>query len=95
MTTKSSQRYSNVAIPPGESLQEEIEARGISPEELAELCGESVETIRQVFKGSRKITPDLAAKLEKALVGIKASFWVNREARYKETLKRIGQARPS
>ena len=73
-----------MAIPPGVGLEEEIGARGISPEKLAELCGESVETIRQIFKGSQEITPGLAAKLEKAVVGIKASFWVNLEARYKE-----------
>ena len=60
-------------FPPGESLEEEIEVRGISPEELAGLCGVPVENLKQVFRGSREIMPELAARLEKVL-GIKASL---------------------
>ena len=95
MTTKFNRRYSDLAIPPGEALKEEIEARGMTPEELAGLCGEPVETIEAIFRGRQEITPDLAAKLEKAVAGIKASFWLNLEDSYQETLTRIGQVRPS
>ena len=94
MTTKYGQKYSNVAIPPGASLQEESEFRGISAQELAELCGKSVEDIRGIFRGAQEITPEVAAKLEQALEGISATFWLNREARYQETLRRIGENRP-
>ena len=94
MTTKYGQKYSNVAIPPGESLQEESEARGISARELSECCGMSVGGIQDIFRGAREITPEVAAKLEQALDGISATFWLNREARYQETLRRIGGSRP-
>ena len=94
MTTKSNKRYSNVAIPPGEGLQEETEFRGISAEELAELCGESVDNIRAVFRGSREINSELAESLEKIL-GIGAYIWLGLEEDYQETLKRIGESRPS
>ena len=94
MMTKSNRRYSNVAIPPGEGLQEETEFRGISAAELAELCGEPVENIRQVFRGSREITPELAESLEKVL-GIGAYIWLALEKDYQETLERIGETRPA
>ena len=94
MTTRGSRIYSDLAIPPGESLEEEIEARGMTPEELAALCGEPLETIQAIFRGRQEITPALAAKLEKAVVGIKASFWLNLEGIYQETLARTGQSRP-
>lgn len=94
MTTKHGQKYSNVAIPPGESLQEESEFRGISAQELAEGCGESVDFMNEVFRGAQEITPELAARLEQALAGISATFWLNREARYQETLRRVGESRP-
>lgn len=95
MTTKGKKIYSDLAIPPGESLEEEIEARGMTPEELAARCGEQLETIRAIFQGRQEITPDLAAELELAVVGIKASFWLNLEGIYQETLARNGQVRPS
>ena len=94
MTTKSGQMYSNLAVPPGESLREESEFRGISTEELAERCGESVAIMQEVFRGAREITPELAANLERVLKGISATFWLNREARYQETLRRNGESRP-
>ena len=94
MTTKGNRLFSDMAIPPGESLEEEIEVQGISPEELAGLCGVPVENLKQVFRGSREITPDLAARLEKVL-GIKASFWINLEGIYQETLARTGEVRPA
>ena len=80
--------------PRGRGLQEETEFRGISAEQLAELCDEAVENIKQVFKGSREITPDLAESLERIL-GIKAYIWLGLEENYQETLERIGEVRPS
>ena len=94
MTTKKNRIYSDYASPPGEFLQEETEARGISAQELAECCGESVEFMNEVFRGSQEITPELAAKLGQALVGIGAYFWLNLEENYQETLRRNGESRP-
>jgi HTH-type transcriptional regulator/antitoxin HigA len=92
MATRKNRAFSNVAIPPGEFLEEEIQARSISLEELATFCNEPIETLAQAIKGVREITPALAASLEKAL-GIKASVWINLEEGYKEVLARTGQAR--
>lgn len=86
--------YSNYASPPGGFLQEEAEARSISVQELANRCGESVEYIEEVFRGAWEITTELATTLEEAVTGIKASFWLNLEADYQETLRRTGERRP-
>ena len=94
MTTKGKRIYSDCPIPPGEFLHEEAEARGISTKELAECCGESVDFMNELFRGALEITPELAAKLEQVLVGIGAYFWLNLEADYQETLRRVGESRP-
>ena len=97
MTTKSSSRrragYSDLAIPPGEGLQEETEYRGISPQQLADRCGEPVEYIQEVFTGQQEITPALAQNLEKIL-GIPAQAWLNLEQLYQQTLAHNKQSRP-
>ncbi len=50
--------------------------------------------MEEVFRGAREITPELAAKLEQALVGIGAYFWLGLEEDYQETLRRNGESRP-
>lgn len=87
MTTDGERIYSNLAIPPGEGLLEEIECRGISPSELAEMLGLSADAMNEVFAGDRAITPDIAVCLANAL-GISAQFWLNGEALYRATIAR-------
>ena len=94
MTTKGKRIYSDWPIPPGEGLQEEAEFRGISTPELAALCGESVENIEAVYRGAREISSEMADKLEKVL-GIGAYIWLGLEEGYQETLRRVGERRPS
>ncbi len=85
MTTNGERIYSNLAIPPGEGLLEEIKCRGISPPELAAMLGLSVDAMNEVFAGDRAITPDIAVGLSNAL-GISAQFWLNGEALYRATI---------
>lgn len=87
--------YPDIAIPPGEFLQEESEFRGISAEQLAARCGQSVEYIQRVFTGRQEITPDLAASLERALPGTQAYFWLKKEQFYQETLAHNNLTRPT
>ena len=87
MTTRNEQLYSDWAIPPGEGLLEEIEFRGISPQELASSLSLHVEAVKELIEGERAITPDIAARLEITL-GISAQLWLNLEARYRTTLAR-------
>ena len=74
--------------PPGETLQEILEERGMSQAELAERTGRPKKTINEIINGKAAITPETALQLERVL-GISASFWNNRERQYREALARI------
>lgn len=73
--------------PPGDTLLELIEERGMSQAELAERTGRPKKTINEIIKGKATITPATALQLER-VVGIPASFWNNREQHYRESLAR-------
>ena len=87
MTTSGETIYSDLAIPPGETIAENIEFLGITPAELAVTLGLSEEAMNEVMAGDRAITPDIAVGLDNAL-GIPAQFWLNGEAHYRATLAR-------
>ncbi len=71
--------------PPGETLLEVLEERGLTQAELAERTGRPRKTINEIVKGKAAITPETALQLEHVL-GIPASFWNAREAHYREAL---------
>lgn len=71
--------------PPGETLIEVLEERGMSQAELAERTGRPKKTISEIINGKAAITPETALQLERVL-NIPASFWNNRERRYQEFL---------
>lgn len=77
--------YPDVAIPPGEYLAEEIEARGISQKELARLMGRPVNAINEIINGKKAITAETALQLEAAMPEIPARFWLNLETDYRLT----------
>ena len=87
MTTSNEPLYSNLAIPPGESIAENIEFLGMPLSELAAALALPVEAVNEIITGDRAITPDIAVGLEAAL-GISAQLWLNLEARYRTTLAR-------
>ena len=78
---------SNLAIHPGELLEEEIEFIGMTQSELAERMGVSVHVVSEVIQGKRDITDEVAVKLEKVL-GSLAHIWVNSQSRYDFTKAR-------
>jgi addiction module HigA family antidote len=77
----------DVVSPPGETLMEMLEERGMSQAELAERTGRPKKTINEIIKGKATITPATALQLERVL-GAPASFWNNREQQYRENLAR-------
>jgi HTH-type transcriptional regulator/antitoxin HigA len=79
---------SNLAMPPGETLRDEIDERGISQRELARLTGRSPRTINAILAGRQSITPDMALALEAALGGPSARFWLNLQTDFDLTLAR-------
>lgn len=68
-------------FPPGDFLREEIEARGWSQSEFAEIIGRPIKTVNEIIAGKRRITPVTAKELEAAL-GISARSWMNHETIY-------------
>ncbi len=85
MTTSNPRVYSDLPIPPGEVLEEELEARGMTQKELAARLGRPAQTINEIIRTKKAITPETAIGLGKAL-GIDAQFWTNLEADYRLTL---------
>ena len=77
--------FSDMPIPPGEILEEELEARGMTQKELAARLGRPAQVINEIIKGKKAITADTAIGLGKVL-GIDAQFWTNLEADYRLAL---------
>jgi plasmid maintenance system antidote protein VapI len=69
--------------PPGETLREVIDDRGISVVDLAEQSGLSCDAVAGVLEGKTAITVQIAKGLARAL-GVPASFWLRREEMYRE-----------
>ncbi|MFM2387550.1 MAG: hypothetical protein RL660_2307 [Bacteroidota bacterium] len=76
--------------PPGDTIQEHIDFIGMSQAELAERMGRPKEKINDVIKGREPISTATAFQLEKVL-GISASFWLNREKTYRKELYELQQ----
>lgn len=77
--------YPDVAIPPGEYLAEEIQARGISQKELAKRMGRPLNAINEIINGKKTITAETALQLEEVMPEITARFWLNLETDYQLT----------
>ena len=85
MTTSNLRSYSDLPIPPGETLAEELEARGMTQRELAARMGRPTRTINEIIRARKAITPEIALGLGNAL-GIDPQFWINLEDDYRMTL---------
>ena len=73
------------AIHPGETLADELEARGLTQRALALAMGRSPQLINEIVRGRTGISADTAVDLERAL-GISAQTWVSLQSRYELTL---------
>ena len=76
---------SDLPIPPGEILEEELKARGMTRNELATLMATDPQTIGEIVRGEKAIDPETAVKLANAL-GIGAHYWLGLEADYAAAL---------
>ena len=76
--------------PPGETLDELLEARGMSQAQLAGRTGHSKKMINEIIQGKAPISAETALQLELVL-GIPAHFWLTREQHYRESLARQEQ----
>ncbi|HOF19754.1 MAG TPA: ImmA/IrrE family metallo-endopeptidase [Bacteroidales bacterium] len=74
--------------PPGDTIQETIDALGMSQAELAERIGRSKEKLNGLINGSEPLTLKTAILLERVL-DIPAAFWLEREKEYRLDLAKI------
>lgn len=77
--------------PPGDTILDLIEEKGWTQAELAMRLGYSQKHVNQLIKGKVPLTEDAALRLERVL-GSSVSFWLAREARYRERAARIEAA---
>jgi HTH-type transcriptional regulator / antitoxin HigA len=80
------------AVPPGETLQELLEERGMSQRDLARRAGLSPKHVNKLLHGLVPLSPDVAVRLER-VTGAPARFWNQREANYRSDLERIQSKR--
>jgi HTH-type transcriptional regulator/antitoxin HigA len=86
MATK--RTWPDIAIPPGEVLAEELEARGLTQSRLARLMHRPLQAINEIVRGRKRITGATALELADAL-GTSAELWIRLEADYELNKARL------
>ena len=81
-------RKTFIAIPPGATIKEQLEYKGLSEKEFAAKMGLSDMYASQLINGTMQLTDDIAASLE-AVLGIPARFWHKLEAEYRDTILKV------
>jgi addiction module HigA family antidote len=81
--------HPGLAIPPGETLSEELAARGMTQRQLALQIGRPAQVINEICRGKKAITAETALALETALDGISAEFWLRLQTDYELAVARL------
>ena len=81
---------SDLAIPPGEFLAEELVARGMTQLDLARRMGRPPQVVSSIVQGHKAITAATALELEDVL-GLSAQFWQRLEEDYRLALARAAK----
>ena len=74
-----------IATPPGATIKEQLNDRGMSQKEFAARMDLSEKHVSKLINGEVQLMPEMAVKLELVL-GVPAGFWNNLEAIYREKL---------
>lgn len=68
-------------FPPGEFIRDEMEARGWTPDMLAEMIQWQRDLLDQVLEGKAPITKEMAESLNRGF-GISGQYWLNLQSIY-------------
>jgi len=68
-------------FPPGEFIKDELEARGWTQEDLAEVMGRNLRLVNEIITGKRNITPETAMGLGEAL-DTSSQYWMNLQSSF-------------
>ena len=74
-------------VTPGEILKEELEARGWTQTDFAEILGRPIQAINEIISGKKAVVPATAVELSRAM-GTSPEFWLNLESAYRLDLGR-------
>jgi HTH-type transcriptional regulator/antitoxin HigA len=77
-----------IATPPGATIKEQLNDRGMSQKEFAARMDMSEKHISKLINGDVQLTPEVAVRLE-VVLGVPAKFWNNLEAIYREKLIKV------
>ncbi len=80
-------------VKPGEILQDELEARGWTQADLAQIVDRPVQVINEIIAGKKAITAETAIALGEAL-GTTAEYWLKLDALFRLDLVQRRQPRP-
>lgn len=79
---------SYIATPPGATIKEQLNDRGMSQKEFAARMDMSEKHISKLINGDVQLTTEVAVRLE-VVLGVPAKFWSNLEAIYREKLIKV------
>jgi HTH-type transcriptional regulator/antitoxin HigA len=77
-------------FPPGDFIRDEIEARGWTQGDLAQIMGRPLRLVNELIAGKKQITPETALGLAKAFGDDDALYWMNLDSAY-----RLSQTKPA
>lgn len=77
-----------IATPPGATIKEQLNDRGMSQKEFAVRIDMSEKHVSKLINGEVQLTPEVAVRLE-IVLGVPARFWNNLEAIYREKIIKI------
>jgi HTH-type transcriptional regulator/antitoxin HigA len=70
-------------FPPGEFIREELDARGWTQTDLAQIMGRPLRLVNELIAGKKQITPETARGLAKAFESDDALYWMNLDSAYR------------
>lgn len=70
-------------FPPGEFVRDELEARGWTQGDLAQIMGRPLQFVNELVAGKKQITPETALGLAKAFGDDDALYWMNLDNVYR------------
>ena len=81
-----------LVFPPGDSIREELRARGWTQRVFAKRLGRPTQAVNEIIRGRRQITAETALALGESL-GTSAELWMGLEGRYRLHLARNNRKR--
>lgn len=70
------------AFPPGEYLRDELDARGWTVTEFAEIIGRPIQAVSEILNGKKEITTETALAIAEAL-GTTPELWLNLQTNHR------------